>query len=197
MINIMNKLMPTLLVFFLAFFISFCSKNGGRETSVGGSGGVVIPQTSPDMVIHNFEFREISQKGVDVDFTARRANYFKGVDFVSFEKVEGVFKGDQVPYYFTLPEAVYDIEIKSLVSSGRVLITASDVFRLTGSGGVFDFEHREAILERDVLLKSGTLSVTGERGIMDFKEERFRLERVEAHISDLTELKEELGEVIR
>lgn len=121
--------------------------------------------------------------------------YYRSVDFISFEGVEGVFLGDKIPYYFKLPEAMYDSGMKSLISSGDVFITAADVFRLTGVGGVFDFEKKEARLERHVTLRSGTLSVTGERGVMDFTGESFRLERVAATIEDIERLKKELEEV--
>lgn len=193
----MKKVIAALLMLLFPLSLCFCSKNDGAERLAKSAGKLTVPSLSPDMVIQTFEFREISQRGVDVDFTARRANYFRAVDFVSFIDVEGVFKGDGVPYHFELPEAMYDSEIKSLVSTGKVLITASDIFRLTGYGGIFDFERSEASLERNVILRSGALSVTGERGVMNFKEETFRMEKVEASILDLGELEEELKEVVK
>lgn len=193
----MKKVIATLLMFLFAFSLSFCSKKDRVQTSVKSVGSVAIPSVSPDMVIQNFKFREISQRGVDADFTARRAHYFRAVDFVSFIDVEGVFKGDEVPYHFRLQEAMYDSGIRSLVSTGKVLITASDVFRLTGYGGIFDFERHEASLERDVVLRSGSISVTGEKGVLDFKNENFRLEKVQAFISDLEGFHDELKEVVK
>lgn len=174
-----------------------CSRYDEGETSLPGSGAVKIAAITPDMVIDRFDFREISQKGVDVEFGARRAKYYRSVDFISFEDVKGVFQGGEVSYQFMLPEAMYDSGIRSLVSSGNVLITASDVFRLTGTGGVFDFEKREARLESNVTLVSGTLSVIGEEGVMDFIGESLELKKVEATIWDLDRFQEELREVVK
>jgi len=186
-----------LLTLLCVHFLCSCSRYDEGETSLPGSGAVRITAITPDMLIDRFDFREISQKGVDVEFGARRAKYYRSVDFISFEDVKGVFQGGKVSYQFMLPEAMYDSGIRSLVSSGNVLITASDVFRLTGTGGVFDFEKREARLDSNVTLVSGTLSVIGEEGVMDFNGETLELKKVEATIWDLDRFQEELEEVVK
>jgi hypothetical protein len=175
----MKIFFAVLLTILCAHFLCSCSRYDEGATSLPGSESVRIIAITPDIVIDRFDFREISQKGVDVEFGARRAKYYRSVDFISFEDVKGVFQGG----------------IRSLVSSGNVLITASDVFRLTGTGGVFDFEKREARLDSNVTLVSGTLSVIGEEGVMDFNGETLELQKVEATILDLDRFQEELREV--
>lgn len=174
-----------------------CSLEKKSREHAATDGGTELSSISPDIIIENFKFQEVSLGGVEVEFHAVQANYYQSVDFFTFEEVEGVLSRDATPYYFMLPEAMYDRGMKSLISNGEITITADRLFHLTGMGGIFDFERHEASLDRNVVLQSGSVHVEGERGVLNITDESFRLKKVEATVIDPEGFQKELGEVVK
>lgn len=195
MIKYMNHLIAICAL--LLLFVSSCTYRGPRESSYRAIDQANMDSWSPDIVMETFTFSEVTTEGIDVEFSANRANYFQNVDIVAFDSVTGNFSSGAISYRFSLPTALYDRSKKFLVTTDRVLIEGDRGFTITGDGGVLDFGSRNVTLERNVKYLSRSLRIEGERGFMSMKKGTLEVERVEAFIESVDDIDSDLGGALK
>jgi hypothetical protein len=192
----MKRMFVFITIAVFSLFLHSCSVNIGVEKSSRSGGVAELPGEDADMVISDFKFKEISPAGVEVAFDAARAYYYEGVDLMFFQNVEGNLNENRETFSFYIPEAVYDRDIKALISSEKILIVSDRGYRLSSFGGTFDFVKGEVLLNRNVVFYSSNFRVEGESGVLNMKEDTLTLARVKAIFSDISGLEREIKEVL-
>ncbi len=188
MIEIMKRILLCTSLFFLLLFLFSCTPGQDAANQEKGRGAGVVPGEHPDMVVDDIILSDLSPGGTKVEFAAKRAFYYRSVDLIYFDKIKGKFDRER-EYFFSFPEGVYDRHDKSLVTTEQVDITSEEGLKITGMGGVVDFEENRLILKSDVVVTNGFLRIEGLDGVLDLDTEELRIRKVVTTITNPESLK--------
>jgi hypothetical protein len=180
--NMNNKILFPLPIILLLFIFS-CYSNQEANNPINKIKKNTVRGEDPDMVMRDFILQEVSPAGSEVEFGAAKAYYYRSVDLIYFDDVQGTF-GQGPLYTFSFPDGVYDRHSKSLVTTEKVTIEGGDNMQITGKGGVVDFDKREVTLTRDVVVTTPSLRVEGIDGVFDLDGERLQMRGVDATIEN-------------